>query len=78
MPFPINFQSNVDFHKFVSTCKTQAFPTLCFRDIVDLKTLQSDWPKAFWLISQEPDFPKIWALCKNTADKINFHYRPIS
>ena len=27
------------------------------RDIVDLKTLPTNWPRAFWSISQEPDFP---------------------
>ena len=28
--------------------------------IVNLKILQSDWPKAFWPISQEPDFFQVW------------------
>ena len=37
------------------------------RDIVDLKTLQSDWPRAFWSISQEQDFYNII-----------FHYGPNS
>ena len=33
-------------------------------NITDLKILQSDWPTAFWPISQETDFFQIWDLCK--------------
>ena len=29
-----------------------------FIDIFDLKILQSDWPRAFWLLSLEEDFSK--------------------
>ena len=29
-----------------------------YRDISDLKILQSDWPRAFWAISQELEFSK--------------------
>ena len=47
-------------------------------DIVNLKILQSDWLTALWPISQEPDFSKLWDLCKNTAININFLYRPNS
>ena len=35
--------------------KNQTFSSFCSRDIVDLKILQSDWPKTFWHISQEPN-----------------------
>ena len=28
-------------------------------EIVDLKTLQSDWPRAFWITPQEQDFQNI-------------------
>ena len=38
--------------------KNQSFLSLRSGDIVNLKILQSDWPKAFWPISQEPDFSK--------------------
>ena len=55
--------------------KSQAFSSLCSSDVVDLKILQSDWPRAFWYISQELDFSQIWDLCKNTANNINFPYR---
>ena len=41
-------------------------------EIVDLKILQPDWPRAFWPLSQEPDFSKVRDLCKNTALNINF------
>ena len=40
--------------------KNPAFPSLCSRDMDDLKILQSDWPRAFWPISQEPDFYQAW------------------
>ena len=50
--------------------------SICFKDLVDLKILQSDWPRAFRPISQEPDFSEVWALCSNIANNINFHFRP--
>ena len=42
--------------------------------------MQSDWsrPTAFWPIPQEPDFSQIWDMNKNTANTINFHYKPNS
>ena len=58
--------------------KNQAFSSFCSRKIVDLKIMQSDWPRAFWIISQEPDFTQVWDLCKNTANNINLLYRPNS
>ena len=58
--------------------KNQAFSSFCSRDIVSLKILQSDWLRAFWPISQEPDFSQVWDLCKNTANIIKFLYRPNS
>ena len=39
--------------------KNQAISLLCSGDLVDLKILQSDWQRAFWRISQEPDYPQI-------------------
>ena len=50
--------------------------SFCSRDMVGLKILQSYWPRAFWPMSHGPDFSQIWNLCKNTANNINFHYRP--
>ena len=58
--------------------KNQAFSSFYSRDIVDAKTLQSDWPGAFWPISQELDFSQIWDMCKNTANCVNYNYRPNS
>ena len=55
--------------------KSQAFSSLSSSDVVDLKILQSDWPRAFWYISQELDFSQVWDLCKNTANNINFPYK---
>ena len=45
-------------------------------DIFDLKFLESDWPRAFWELSQELEFSQIWDLPKHAVIKINFHYRP--
>ena len=53
----------------------QAFSSICSWDILDLKILQSDWPRPFQSISQKPDFSQIWDLCKNTANITNFPYR---
>ena len=52
----------------------QAFSSFSSRDTVDLKFLQSDWQRAFWPISQEPDFSQVQDLCENTAANINFLY----
>ena len=54
--------------------KNQAFLSFCSRDIADLKILQSDWLRAFWPISQEPDLFQVWDLPKNTTNNINFIY----
>ena len=40
--------------------------------MVYLKILQSDWPKAFWPKSQEPDLSQEWDLHKSTVNNINF------
>ena len=40
--------------------KNQTFSLFCSTDIIDLKSLQSDWPnKTFWHTSQETRFSKI-------------------
>ena len=36
--------------------KNQAISLICSGDFVHLKTVQSDWQRAFWPISQEQDF----------------------
>ena len=71
-------QSTVTFHELVSTCKKSGFFIIFSRDKVDLKILQLDWPKAFWPISLEIDFSRIWDLCKNTTNNTNFRYWPNS
>ena len=40
---------------------------------VDRKILQSDWPSAFWPISQETGFSQMQDLCGDTANNKNFH-----
>ena len=58
--------------------KNQAFSSFSSRDIVNLKILQSDWSRALWPISQEPQFSPVWDLYKNTANIIKLIYRPNS
>ena len=77
---PNIFQSTFHFHKYVSTCKkTRAFHHfvrqiyLFYIWFKNLKT-DSDWHRVFWSLFQEPDFPRIWDLCGNTSNNINFHY----
>ena len=60
----------------MSHAKNQTFSSHCSRDIVELKILQSNWPTAFWPLSQEPDFHPNMGFTQ--ANKINFHYRPNS
>ena len=68
---PKNILSSFDICEFA---KTQLF----FHWFVLIKIsniLQSDWLRTFWTTSQEQKFPKIWDLCRNTVNIINFHYR---
>ena len=76
-PTPIFFSQLLISMNLYEHAKNQTFSLICSRDIVDLKILQPDWSRAFWLISQEQDFSQIWDLWKNTANNINVHYRPI-
>ena len=80
MPLPIFFNQHLISMNLYQHEKNQTSVSICFRYVVYLsdEILQSDWPRAFWPISQEPDFCQIWDFCKNTANKINFHYRPKS
>ena len=78
MPSPNIFQSTFPFDEFVPTCKKWGFFLILLWRSSWFKILQSDWPRTFWPISQEPDYPQILYLCKNTANNINFHYRPKS
>ena len=36
--------------------------------------VQSNWPRAFWPISQEPYFSQIWDLRRNTVNSIKFQF----
>ena len=73
--YPNIFQLTSNFHVYISTAKNEAFSSFCSRDIIDLKILQSDSPRAFWPISLKPDFSQVRDLSKNTATNINFLYR---
>ena len=37
--------------------------------------VQTDWLRAFWLSSHEPDFSQIWVYAENTANGINLRSR---
>ena len=39
--------------------ENQAFSSIRSSDTVDLEILQSDWPRVFWPVSQEPEFSPI-------------------
>ena len=54
--------------------KNQAISLISSEDIVNKKTLQSNWLRSFWPISQEQTFSQTWDLCRNTAKNIYFHY----
>ena len=71
---PKNFRPTFNFCEFVSTCKNEVISSICSRETVDLKTLQSDWLRAFWPISQEQDFSQ-YRICAETANNMDFHYR---
>ena len=75
---PNNFECTFIFHESELTLKYQALSSICSTDILDLKILQSDWPRAFWSISQEQGSSQIWDLFKNTANNITFCYRVTS
>ena len=45
-------------------------------DIADLRILQPDCYRAFWLIAQKPEFSQIWDLCKQKTNNLNFHLTP--
>ena len=72
---PNIFQSIFSFHEFVSTSKKSCISSFSSTDTFDLKIPQSNQPKVFWDISQEPDFSQIWDLCRNIANNKDFHSR---
>ena len=80
--FPHNhpniFQSTFNFHESVSICKKAGYFIILFYEYIWFAILQSDWPRTLWPISQEPDFPDLWDLCRKIKNNINFHYRPNS
>ena len=58
MPIQIFFNQFLVLMNMYQHAKNQAF-SIYFRDIFDLKILQSDSPRAFWAISQELEFSQI-------------------
>ena len=76
MPNRKLFNRLIIFVNLYQHAKNEAISSICSREIVDLKVLQSDWLRAFWPKSQEEDFSQ-YRICagRNTANNINFHYR---
>ena len=72
------FQSTFNFYESALICKKSGFFIILFQRCRQFKKLKSDWLRAFWLISQEPDISQVWVLCKNTANIIKFLYSPNS
>ena len=75
MPNQKIFDQLLIFVNLYRHAKYDAVSSICSRETVDLKILQSDWLRTFWFISQKKDFSQIKDLCRNTANTINFHYR---
>ena len=59
MPNQKVFNQLLLFLNFYQHAKNEAVWSICSREIVDLKTLQSDWLRAFWPISQKKGFFQI-------------------
>ena len=57
---PNIFQPTCNIHELLPTWEKQAILLFCSKNMVDLNILQSDCPRAFWSISQKPDFSQIW------------------
>ena len=51
--FTINFLISVNLYHHP---ENEAVSSTCSGEIIDLKILQSDWLRTFWLVSQEQDF----------------------
>ena len=65
MPTQKFFYQLLIFMKLYQDAKKQSILSFSSRDIVNLKILQSDWLRAFWPTSQEPDSFQIWNLSRN-------------
>ena len=72
-PTPILFIQLLISINCINMQKSRLFLS-CSTDLVDLKILRSDWSRAFWPISEEPEFYQIWDLSKHTAINISFDY----
>ena len=69
MPTPIFFNQLFILTNLHQHAKNQTISRFCSRDVVDLKILQYDWPRAFRAISQELDFTQIQDFVSNIAKK---------
>ena len=60
-----NLMSHFSENCWTDTAKTSLFHTANFSPVIDWKIPQSDWPRAFWAISQKSEFFQIWKLFKH-------------
>ena len=56
MPNQKIFDQLLVFVNLYQHAKNETVSSICSREIVDLKILQSDWQRALWPISPEQDF----------------------
>ena len=59
-PIPRSFDQLLISMNLYQHAKNQAFSSFHYTDIIYLKILQSDWPKTFWYISEEPKFSNVF------------------
>ena len=69
------FLLTFNFGEFYQNAKNKAALLICSEEMLDLKTLQSEWLRAFWPLSQERHFSQIEDLYRDTTNNINFHFR---
>ena len=70
MPTHIFFDQLLISINLYQYAKSQAISLFYTRNVVYMKILQFDWPRAF-----RPRY-QIWDLCRNVANNISFHHRP--
>ena len=61
--------SQLTFVNLYQHAKNFAVWSICSGDMVNLKILESDWPRLFWLISQVQDFYQVKDLRRNTLSE---------
>ena len=55
--------------------KNQSEGSTPSRDVSDQRFLQSDWSRAFWAITREPDFSETCGFLRMIEDHKDFHFK---